>query len=96
MRFIYMSDPIPPYLVDEGAHYWASWGNKGWTAVRVSQVKTKYAVVQRLNPLTNEVMTESARVKLDELVRRTPALLGEDKPVRGPDVVFAQVRLDRA
>ena len=91
-----MSNPIPPYLVDEGAHYWASWGNKGWTAVRVSQVKTKYAVVQRLNPLTNEVMTERARVKLDELVKRIPSMLGEDKPTTSPGAVFARVRLDRA
>ena len=91
-----MSDPIPPYLVSEGSHYWASWGNKGWTAVRVSQVKTKYAIVQRIDPLTNEVRTKEARVKLDELVKRNPDLNGEDKPTTGPADVFGRVRSSRA
>lgn len=90
-----VSEPVLPHLVTEGDDYWASWGSKGWTAVKVLQVKTKYAVVQRIDPLTGEVRTAEARVKVDELVKRSPALTGTDKPSRLPSEVFAQVRLDR-
>ena len=90
--FKYMSDPIHSRLIAEGADYWASWGSKGWTAVKVLQVKSKYAIVQRIDPLTNEVTTAEARVRLDEMVKRIPELGGTDKPVTGPADVFARVR----
>ena len=90
-----MSDPIHSRLIAEGTDYWASWGSKGWTAVKVLQVKSKYAIVQRMDPLTNEVTTAEARVRLDEMVKRIPELGGTDKPVDGPAEVFASVRRAR-
>lgn len=94
-NFNHMSDPIHSRLIAEGADYWASWGSKGWTAVKVLQVKSKYAIVQRMDPLTNEVTTAEARVRLDEMVKRIPELSGTDKPGTGPADVFAKVRRAR-
>jgi len=88
--------PIPPYQVREGADYWAAWGSKGWTAVRVRSAKRKWAFVDRIDPITNEVRSRKAKVRVDELVRREPKLKGKDKPEISPSVVFDDVRSFRA
>jgi len=90
-----VSIPVPDHLVSEGETYWASWGNKGWSAVRVIQVKRTKAMVERVNPKTNETLPSNATVRLDELVKRNAALLGADKPQRPPASVFKSIRAQR-
>lgn len=87
--------PIMPYHVTPGADYWAAWGSKGWSAVRVKVVKRKFAKVSRVDPKTNEVKTRTAKVRLDELVKRDPSQEGRDRPEDGPAEVFADVRSHR-
>lgn len=87
-----MPTPILPHQVYEGGDYWASWGSKGWTAVRITSVRRKFAQVERINAKTNETKSRTAKVRLDELVRRDPKQKGTDKPEEGPDEVFASVR----
>jgi len=83
---------VPDHHVREGADYWASWGSKGWTSVRVIQVKRKWAQVDRVDPRTNLTKKRKAKVRLDELVRRDPKLTGGDKPEVSPSVIFESVR----
>lgn len=90
-----MSIPVPDHLVAEGETYWASWGDKGWSAVKVLQVKRTKAVVERVNPKTNKALPSGATVRLDELVKRDTILLGADKPQRLPVSVFASIRSQR-
>ena len=87
--------PVMPYNLAIGGDYWASWGSKGWTAVRVTDVKRKFAKVVRVDPKTNESKKRDAKVLADEMVKRDPAERGADKPDDGPDVVFADVRQHR-
>lgn len=90
-----MATPIMSHHVYEGADYWASWGNKGWSAVRVLGVKRKFADVERINAKTNKTKSRNAQVRLDEMVKRDPKLKGADKPSNGPAEVFSQVRSNR-
>jgi len=88
--------PVMPYNLSIDGDYWASWGSKGWSAVRVNNVKRKFAKVSRVDPKTNEVKKRGAKVRADEMVKRDPSQCGADKPTEGPDVVFADVREYRA
>ena len=76
--------PVVPWNVVEGGDYWAAWGSKGWTAVRVLSAKRKWASVARVNPRTNETKSRNAKVRIDELVVRDPKQKGKDKPSDGP------------
>ena len=87
--------PVLVVHVREGADYWAAWGSKGWSAVRVLSVKHKWATVSRIDPRTNEVKRKRSKVRADELVLRDPTKRGEDKPHEGPGMVFKDVRLFR-
>jgi len=91
-----MSTPVLPHHIYEGGDYWASWGSKGWTAVRVLNVKRKFADVERINPKTNKTKSRNAQVRLDEMVKRDPKQKGSDKPSEGPGVIFKQIRDDKA
>lgn len=90
-----MTQPVLPWHVYEGAHYWAAWGNKGWTAVTVVAVKRKWAQVTRVDPKTNKPKNRNSKVRLDELVKRDPKKKGKDKPQEGPAAVFAGARASR-
>lgn len=90
-----MSIPVPDHLVAEGETYWASWGDKGWSAIRVIQVKRTKAIVERFNPKTNKALPSNATVRLDELVKRDETLLGADKPQKLPASVFMTIRSQR-
>jgi hypothetical protein len=87
-----MNKPVLKHHVCEGSDYWASWGSKGWTAVRVIQAKRVFANVARINPKTNETKSRNAKVRLDEMVKRDPKKKGKDKPKVSPAVVFEEVR----
>lgn len=84
--------PLQPYHIREGGSYWAAWGSKGWTAVRVTSAKRKWANVTRVDPKTDETKRKGAKVRIDEMVKRDPAMKGADKPTIGPAEVFDEVR----
>ena len=83
---------IPPHHIRDGGHYWASWGDKGWTAVYIISAKRKWAKVDRVDPRTGTIKKRNAKVRVDEMVKRNPKLNGSDKPEIGPAVVFAKAR----
>ena len=88
--------PVLPWQVQDGRNYWAAWGSKGWSAVRVIAAKRKWAEVERVDAKTNETKSRRSKVRVDELVRRDPKLAGKDRPTAGPAAVFASVRRLRA
>jgi hypothetical protein len=96
MEVIIVSVPVPEHLVFDGGAYWASWGNKGWSAVTILEVKRTKAIARRVNPKTNIALPTNATVRVDELVKRNVTLKGNDKPQKSPAIVFASVRNARA
>lgn len=74
--------------------YWAPFGNKGWSAVRVTKVGYKHAQVDRVKPKTQELIAKG-KVRKDELLKRDAKLGGRDRPQEGPADVFSTYREQR-
>lgn len=83
-----MHKPVLEHQVMEGGAYWAAWGDKGWSAVKIISKKRKNAVARRVKPNTGAVIRET-KVRLDRLVKRNPELKGKDRPKETPAEVFA-------
>lgn len=87
---------VLPHEACVNGTFWAPYGEKGWSAVRIHTVGYKHARVDRVRPKTQEVVTTKGKVRLDELVKRDPNLIGADRPRQTPDEVFATFRRSRA
>lgn len=85
---------LPHEAVKNGT-YWAPYGDKGWSAVRLRSLGYKHAKVDRVKPKTQEVVTTKGKVRLDELIRRDPKLVGTDRPAKAPNETFATSREQR-
>jgi len=72
------------WRIYEGQHYWAPWGESGWSAVVITRLKRTWCRVSRVNPRTGALTTNKGRVRRDLLVKRDPALQGKDRPMVVP------------
>ena len=83
------------YEAQANGTFWAPYGEKGWSAVRIRNLGYKHARVDRVKPKTQEVVTTKGKVRLDELIGRDPKLVGADRPRQTPDELFADFRKSR-
>jgi len=74
--------------VRDGGDYWAPFGKKRWSAVRVISVTDGEAEVNRVDASSNEPKSRRTKVDASKLVLRDPARVGEDKPEASPSEVF--------
>jgi hypothetical protein len=79
-----------PWQAQRGSHVWSPWGTSGWSAVEITKPSRKWAKGVRIKPNTGE-QGAKAKVNLERLVRRDPALKGKDRPGFTPDEVFAHL-----
>ena len=91
-----MSKPLFPHQVSKHGKYWSAMGDTRWSAVQITSISRKWTKATRVNPKTGAVKKKGAKVRIDELLRRDPDLIGADKPEDPPKVVFAEVREARA
>jgi len=70
--------------------FWAPFGEKRWSAVRVLSVTDGIAEVNRVDPSSNQPKSRRTKVKASQLLKRDPALKGEDKPTSAPAEMFSE------
>lgn len=87
---------VVPWHVFKDATYWAPYGDSAWSAVIITKVGRVWARAQRVKPRTDVVVTEKARVRMDELIKRDVNLTGTDRPPVPPVEFFARFREDKA
>jgi hypothetical protein len=75
------------WQVSVGQAYWSPWGEDGWSAVVLTELKRIWCRARRVDPRTGEVTSEKAKVRRDRLVKRDPALKGKDRPPDRPSVI---------
>ena len=73
-----------------GQHYWAPWGNSGWSAIILTKLSRVWCRASRVDPRTSDVTTHTGKVRRDRLVKRDPALKGKDRPVGSPEEIVPQ------
>jgi len=71
-----------------GKDYWSPWGTTGWSAVVLTKLNRVWCEATRVDPRTQKVVTRSARVRRDLLVRRDPTKKGKDRPPAGPEEIL--------
>lgn len=81
--------PQPPADVMIGKDFWAPFGTKRWSAVRVLSITDGIAEVTRVNASSNEPKTRRSKVKTARLVKRDPNQKGKDKPAATPEEMFS-------
>lgn len=81
---------LAPFQIQRGSRVWAPWGVSGWSAIEVVKPSRKWVKGYRIKPATDE-RGATAKVPLDRLLKRDPALKGKDKPEQTPDEVFAHM-----
>ena len=81
-----MSVPLPMHIpgVTTDGDYWAPFGKKRWSAVRVVSVKAGVAEVTRVDASSNKPKTRRSKVKVSQLVERDSGLKGTDTPTSTP------------
>ena len=84
-----------PWQVQVGNTFWAPYGKKGWSAVRILETGRVWGKAERVKPKTGEVVNRSGRVRLDELLLRDPSVGGVDRPEKTPELVFGAQRESR-
>jgi hypothetical protein len=84
-----------PWQVGVGGTFWAPYGKKGWSAVRILEVGRVWGKAERVRPKTQEVVNRNGRVRLDELLLRDPAVGGVDRPAQSPEEAFGKQRENR-
>lgn len=87
---------VMSWHVYKDAAYWAPYGDNAWSAVIITKVGRVWARGQRVKPRTGVVVTEKARVRMDELIKRDPGLTGTDRPEVPPVEFFAKYRAGKA
>jgi len=80
--------PKPVSDVTNGGDYWAPFGKKRWSAVRVISVTNDVAEVNRVDPSSNEPKTRRTKVNATQLVKRDSSLNGDDRPTVEPEAIF--------